>query len=132
MVKTTPAATDSPAEPMVWTMLFSRIVLFPSFLNTAMERTAIGIEAETVRPARGNWEEKCAKGGVGAIISTHTPISVAGRHLPGYAILDRDERVPFFRTLGEVVHRHDCKFILQLNHCGRQQDVGGIENLGTL
>ena len=51
-MKTTPAATDSPAEPIVWTMLFSRIVDLPSFLKTAIERTAIGTEAETVSPAR--------------------------------------------------------------------------------
>ena len=52
IVNTTPAATDSPAEPIVWTMLFSRIVDLPSFLKTAIERTAIGTEAETVSPAR--------------------------------------------------------------------------------
>jgi hypothetical protein len=52
IVNTTPAATDSPAEPIVWTMLFSRIVDLPSFLKTAMESTAIGTEAETVSPAR--------------------------------------------------------------------------------
>jgi hypothetical protein len=52
VVKTTPAATDSPAEPIVCTMLFSRIVDLPSRLNTAIESTAIGIEAETVNPAR--------------------------------------------------------------------------------
>jgi hypothetical protein len=51
-VKTAPAATDSPAEPIVWTMLFSRIVDLPIFLKTAIARTAIGTEAETVRPAR--------------------------------------------------------------------------------
>ena len=33
MVKTTPPATDSPADPMVWTMLFSRIVEPPKFLQ---------------------------------------------------------------------------------------------------
>ncbi len=51
-MKTTPAATDSPAEPIVWTMLFSRIVDFPIFLKTAIASTAIGIDAETVSPAR--------------------------------------------------------------------------------
>gem|GEM_PF-6621886 len=50
-VKTTPAAIDSPAEPMVWTRLFSRIVEPPSFFNSEIESTAIGIEAETVSPA---------------------------------------------------------------------------------
>jgi hypothetical protein len=51
-VKTTPAATDSPAEPIVCTMLFSRIVDLPIFLKTAIASTAIGTDAETVRPAR--------------------------------------------------------------------------------
>ena len=51
-MNTTPAATDSPADPIVWTMLFSRIVDFPSFLKTAIESTAIGTEADTVSPAR--------------------------------------------------------------------------------
>jgi hypothetical protein len=50
-VKTTPAATDSPAEPMVCTMLFSRMVELPRRLKTAIDSTAMGTEAETVRPA---------------------------------------------------------------------------------
>ena len=52
IVKTTPPATDSPADPIVWTMLFSRMVDPPSFLSTEIASTAIGIEALTVRPAR--------------------------------------------------------------------------------
>ena len=52
MVKTTPPATDSPAEPMVWTILFSRIVEPPNFFSTEIASTAIGIEALTVSPAR--------------------------------------------------------------------------------
>src|SRR2546423_7742691 len=52
MVKTTPPATDSPAAPIVWTMLFSRMVEPPSFFSTEIARTAIGIDALTVRPAR--------------------------------------------------------------------------------
>jgi hypothetical protein len=52
IVKTTPAAMDSPAEPIVCTMLFSRMVDFPNFLKTAIASTAMGIDAETVSPAR--------------------------------------------------------------------------------
>ena len=78
--------------------------------------------------SRLRWEESFAAGGVGAIVSSHVPISVQGRVLPSYAMLDRDERIPFWRSIGEVVHRHDCKFIVQLTHSGRQQDMGGIEN----
>ncbi len=80
--------------------------------------------------ARINWEEKFAKGGVGAIISSFVSVKMRGRILPGYAMIDRDERIPFWRKVGEKVHEYDCRFILQLSHSGRQQDVGGIENLG--
>ena len=80
--------------------------------------------------ARINWEERFARGGVGAIISAHVPVHVRGRILPNYAFIDTDDRTPFWRRVGERVHQYDCKFILQLAHSGRQQDVGGIENLG--
>jgi 2,4-dienoyl-CoA reductase-like NADH-dependent reductase (Old Yellow Enzyme family) len=80
--------------------------------------------------ARINWEEKFARNGVGAIVSSYSPVDVRGRILPNYATIDRDERIPFWRQVGEAVHRHECKFILQLSHSGRQQDVGGVENRG--
>ena len=55
----------------------------------------------------------------------HTPY---GRVLPNYAMIDRDERIGFWRTVGQRVHKHDCLYILQLSHSGRQQDIGGVEN----
>jgi 2,4-dienoyl-CoA reductase-like NADH-dependent reductase (Old Yellow Enzyme family) len=50
-----------------------------------------------------------------------------GRIMPNYATIDRDERIPFWRELGRQVHEHDCQYILQLSHGGRQRDVPGIE-----
>ena len=47
--------------------------------------------------------------------------------VPNYASVDRDDRIPFWRALGEAVHEHDCKYILQLAHAGRQRDIPGIE-----
>jgi 2,4-dienoyl-CoA reductase-like NADH-dependent reductase (Old Yellow Enzyme family) len=79
--------------------------------------------------ARLNFEERFARGGVGAIISSHVPIDVRGRVLPNYATIDCDERILFWRAAGKRVHDHNCKFILQLSYSGRQQDIGGIENL---
>ncbi|MAS32516.1 MAG: FMN reductase [Anaerolineaceae bacterium] len=79
--------------------------------------------------ARINWEVQFARGGVGAILSSFVPISIRGRILPNYATIHRDETIPFWRRLGEAVHEYDCKYILQLSHSGRQQDVGGVENL---
>jgi 2,4-dienoyl-CoA reductase (NADPH2) len=80
--------------------------------------------------ARVNWEERFARGGVGAVVSSYVPVHKRGRILPNYAMIDRDERIPFWRAVGEAVHRHDCAFILQLSHSGRQQDIGGVENRG--
>jgi 2,4-dienoyl-CoA reductase (NADPH2) len=77
---------------------------------------------------RINWEEKFARGGVGAIISSHVPISQRGRILPNYAFIDSDDKIPFWRKVGEKVHEYGCAYIMQLSHGGRQRDVGGIEN----
>jgi 2,4-dienoyl-CoA reductase-like NADH-dependent reductase (Old Yellow Enzyme family) len=77
--------------------------------------------------ARVNWEVKFAKGGVGAIISSFVPVHLRGRIVPNYAMIDSDERIPFWREVGKAVHAHDCKFIMQLSHGGRQRDINGIE-----
>lgn len=77
--------------------------------------------------ARINWELKFARGGVGAILSSFVPVEIRGRILPNYATIDRDDRIPFWRELGRQVHQHDCRYILQLSHGGRQRDIGGFE-----
>jgi 2,4-dienoyl-CoA reductase (NADPH2) len=82
--------------------------------------------------ARINWELKFARGGVGAIISSFCPVTIRGRVVPGFATIDRDDRIPFWRELGKRVHEHGCKYILQLSHSGRQQDIIGIEHERSL
>jgi 2,4-dienoyl-CoA reductase-like NADH-dependent reductase (Old Yellow Enzyme family) len=79
--------------------------------------------------ARINWEEKFARGGMGAIISSFVPVHVRGRILPNYAMVDNDDKIPFWRKVGEKVHEYDCRYIMQLSHSGRQRDVPGVENL---
>lgn len=78
-------------------------------------------------PARINWETRFAQGGVGAIISSFVPVHGRGRILPNYAMIDDDNKIPFWREVGKRVHEHGCKFILQLSHGGRQRDIAGIE-----
>src|SRR3954454_6984004 len=77
--------------------------------------------------ARINWELKFARGGVGAILSSFMSVTMRGRIMPNYATIDTDERIPFWREPGKRVHEHDCHFILQLSHGGRQRDIPGIE-----
>src|SRR5262245_28825479 len=77
--------------------------------------------------ARINWEVKFAEGGVGAIVSSFVPVHRRGRILPQFATIDSDERIPFWRKLGEEVHKHDCRYTMQLSHGGRQRDIPGLE-----
>ena len=88
--------------------------------------------------ARLNWEEQFARGGIGAIISSFVPVSIRGRILVRYATIDADDKIGFWRKVAERVHDPKyadpktglpCRFILQLSHSGRQQDIGGVENL---
>lgn len=78
-------------------------------------------------PARINWETRFARGGVGAIITSFVPVHGRGRIMPNYAMLDADEKIPFWREVGRRVREFDCRFILQLSHGGRQRDIAGVE-----
>jgi 2,4-dienoyl-CoA reductase (NADPH2) len=72
---------------------------------------------------RINWELKFARGGVGAILSSWTAVDERGKIVPGFAGIETDDRIPFWRELGKRVHEHDCRYIVQLAHAGRQRDV---------
>jgi 2,4-dienoyl-CoA reductase-like NADH-dependent reductase (Old Yellow Enzyme family) len=75
---------------------------------------------------RINWDLKFARGGVGAIISSNAPIHERGHIVPGYAYLDADDKIPFWRELGRRVHEHDCKYIAQLVYSGRERILPGL------
>ena len=76
---------------------------------------------------RINWELKFARGGVGAIVSSWCGVHRRGFIVPGYASIETDDRIPFWRELGRRVHEHGCPYILQLAFGGRQRDVNGVE-----
>ena len=76
--------------------------------------------------ARINWDLKFARGGVGAIISSNAPIHERGHIVPGYAYLDADDKIPFWRELGKRVHEHDCKYVVQLVFAGRERILPGL------
>jgi 2,4-dienoyl-CoA reductase-like NADH-dependent reductase (Old Yellow Enzyme family) len=77
-------------------------------------------------PVRINWDLKFARGGVGAIISSNAPIHEHGHIVPGYAYLDSDDKIPFWRELGRRVHEHDCRYIVQLVWAGRERILPGL------
>ena len=47
--------------------------------------------------ARVNWESALRVAGSGAIISSFTPVTVRGRILTRYAMIDADDKIPFWR-----------------------------------
>jgi 2,4-dienoyl-CoA reductase-like NADH-dependent reductase (Old Yellow Enzyme family) len=76
---------------------------------------------------RMNWDVKFARGGVDAIISSNAPVHPQGGIVPGYAAIYRDEHIPFWRELGRRVHEHDCPYVLQIVHAGRERILPGLE-----
>ncbi|HEY1751110.1 MAG TPA: NADH:flavin oxidoreductase [Caulobacteraceae bacterium] len=86
-------------------------------------------EDGSLTQTRINWESKFAHGGVGAIISSYVPVLMEGRIIAGYATVHRDDFIPLWAKLGEVIHGLDSKFIMQLSHSGRQMDFPGVHNL---
>jgi 2,4-dienoyl-CoA reductase-like NADH-dependent reductase (Old Yellow Enzyme family) len=126
----------NPADPDDTAAIFQPFELGGLKLKNRLVRSSISGRIDNYdgsgTPARVNFEERFARGGVAAIISSHVPVAPEARVLPNYAMIDRDERIAFWRTVGRRVHAHDCKFILQLSHSGRQQDIAGVENLGRL
>ncbi|WP_084579364.1 NADH:flavin oxidoreductase [Sphingomonas azotifigens] len=85
-------------------------------------------EDGSITQTRINWESKFAAGGVGAIISSYVPVMMEGRIIAGYGTVHRDAYIPLWQKLGEAVHAHGAKFIMQLSHSGRQLDLPGIHN----
>jgi 2,4-dienoyl-CoA reductase (NADPH2) len=131
-----PEHKPGPADPADTAAIFQPFQLGGLTLKNRLLRSSISGRIDNYdgsgTPARVNFEERFARGGVAAIISSHVPITPAGRVLPNYAMIDRDERIGFWRTVGQRVRAHGCRFFLQLSHSGRQQDIGGVENEGRL
>ena len=116
-------ATDAIFQPLAFRNLTVKNRIFRSSISGRFDNYD-----GSGNQARINWEEKFARGGVGAIISSFVPVHIRGRIMPNYAMIDSDDKIPFWRKVGEKVHEYDCKYIMQLSHSGRQRDVPGVEN----
>jgi 2,4-dienoyl-CoA reductase-like NADH-dependent reductase (Old Yellow Enzyme family) len=112
-------------------VIFEPLSLGPLTVKNRVLRSSLGGRWDNYdgsgTPVRINWELRYARGGVGAIISSNAPVHRRGRLLPGYAYIDDDDKVPFWRELIARVHEHDCSYIVQLAHAGRERIIPGIE-----
>ena len=75
---------------------------------------------------RIDWDVKFARGGVGTIISSNTPVHQRGLIVPGYAHLDSDDKVSFWRELGRRVRDHGASYVVQIAFSGRQRDIPSV------
>ncbi|HEY7282852.1 MAG TPA: NADH:flavin oxidoreductase [Actinomycetota bacterium] len=125
------AAPDNGGDPIFRPLDFRNLTVKNRLFRSSISGRIDNYDGSGTQ-ARVNWEERFAAGGVGAIISAHSPVDVRGRVLPNYAFCDDDDKIPFWRAVGEACHRHGCAFILQISHSGRQQDIPGVENAGKM
>ena len=111
-------------------MIFEPLRLGPLPLRNRVLRSSVGGRWDTYdgsgTEVRIDWDVKFARAGVGAIISSNAPVHPRGAIVPGYALIDSDERIPFWRELGRRVHEHGCPYILQINHAGRERVLPGL------
>src|ERR1700750_3038476 len=116
-------ASDKIFEPLKFTNLAVKNRIFRSSISGRFDNyDGSGTQA------RINWEEKFARGGVGAIITSFVPVSIRGRILPNYATITADDRIEFWNRVVKKVHEYDCRFIIQISHSGRQRDNRAVEN----
>ncbi|MCG5511705.1 NADH:flavin oxidoreductase [Ectothiorhodospira shaposhnikovii] len=118
----------SPDQDPIFTPLVFRNLTLKNRILRSNISGRFDNEDGSLTQTRINWECRFAQGGVGAILSSYVPVAMHGRIIAGYATIHRNDFIPLWARLGEAVHRHDCRFILQLSHSGRQMDLPGIHN----
>ncbi len=65
--------------------------------------------------------EALANGQVGAIITGYAAIMQNGKSpLFNMLMIDKDEKIPYYKKLVDRIHQYNTAIFLQITHCGRQ------------
>jgi 2,4-dienoyl-CoA reductase-like NADH-dependent reductase (Old Yellow Enzyme family) len=94
---------------------------------TIRNRLVKSATAESAATAGGDLTEaylrfyaRQAAGGAGLIVTGHIFVTPDGRTSRQAPLLERDDRIPAFRRLSDLVHEHSTAIFSQLNHGGRE------------
>ena len=110
-----PGMEASASDPIFEPLRFRKLVVENRVFRSSIAGRFDGWDGSG-QQARINWRVRFARAGVGAIVSAWCGVDRRGLIVPGYASIERDDRVPFWREVGERVHEHGSRFILQLAH----------------
>jgi 2,4-dienoyl-CoA reductase-like NADH-dependent reductase (Old Yellow Enzyme family) len=121
--------------PLTTDPIFQPLTINGLTLKNRIVRSSLGGRIDyhdgSMSDARIAWERRFARGGVSAIISSNAGIRTDGIAVPGYASIDHDRTIPSWRALVDEVHKHDCRYIIQLHFSGRQRDLPRKEFAGV-
>ncbi len=100
-----------------------RLNLKNRFIKSSTLESMAGPDGE-VTPPMFDFYEAVARGGAACIFLGHTFVHPLGKASPKMTGLYDDRLIPGFRSLGDVIHRHDCFVFAQLNYGGSRIQGG--------
>ncbi len=106
-----------------------KLTLKNRFIKSSTLESMAGPDGE-VTPPMLDFYEAVARGGAACIFLGHAFVHPLGKASPKMTGLYDDRLIPGFRSLAEVIHRHDCYVFAQINHGGSRIQGGCSEPVG--
>jgi 2,4-dienoyl-CoA reductase-like NADH-dependent reductase (Old Yellow Enzyme family) len=106
-----------------------KLTLKNRFIKSSTLESMAGPNGE-VTPAMLDFYEAVARGGAACIFLGHAFVHPLGKASPKMTGLYDDRLIPGFRSLADVIHRHDCFVFAQINHGGSRIQGGCADPVG--
>src|SRR5512144_979050 len=106
-----------------------RLTLKNRFIKSSTLDSMAGSDGE-IKSDMLDFYEAVARGGAACIFLGHAYIHPLGKASPKMIGVYDDRLIPGLRSLGDVIHRHDCFVFAQINHGGSRIQGGCAEPVG--
>jgi 2,4-dienoyl-CoA reductase-like NADH-dependent reductase (Old Yellow Enzyme family) len=106
-----------------------KLTLKNRFIKSSTAESMAGPDGE-ITPDMLDFYEAIARGGAACIFLGHAFVHPLGKASPKMTGLHDDRLIPGFRSLADVIHRHDCYVFAQINHGGSRIQGGCSEPVG--